>query len=255
MFFILSKILAYLIMPLTVICCLFILSALVKRQALKNKLFYIGLSLLLLLSNDFMANEVALRWEVPITPFRELSKNYAWGILLTGVTKTEEGFHDRVFFNRGADRVTHAVQLYKIGRIKRILVSGGSGRLFATDRKEADDVAEALILMGVPDSSIVKESNSRNTHESAEAVRKILEGTTKPSECLLITSAYHMRRSSACFAKVGWRMDCFSTDFISHRRKYSIGGLLLPSTEALDNWQLMIKEWVGIVFYKVAGYV
>ncbi len=253
MFFILSKILAYLIMPFVVICLLLVAAALVKRQPLKNKLFYTGLALLLFFSNDFVANEVALLWEIPVTPFREMNKNYTWGILLTGVTKHDEGLTDRVFFNRGADRVTHTVQLFKMGKLKKIVVSGGSGRLLAMDRKEADEVAEALQLMGVPDSAIVKESNSRNTHESAEAVKEILNGKAKPSECLLITSAYHMRRASACFAKAGWGMTCFSTDFISHRRRYSFD-MLIPSTDALGKWQLIIKEWVGIISYQLAGY-
>jgi uncharacterized SAM-binding protein YcdF (DUF218 family) len=122
-------------------------------------------------------------------------------------------------------------------------------------RKEADEIAEALVLMGVPDSSIVRETNSRNTHESAQEIKKILLGKSNPSECLLITSAYHMRRSAGCFKKEGWNMDCFSTDFVSHPRKYSIDVLLLPSTEALGKWQVMIREWVGIVSYKLAGYV
>ncbi len=255
MFFILSKILAYLIMPFFVICCIFIFAAILKRQPLKIRTFYAGLTLLLFFSNPFLANEVVKLWEVPITPFNELKKNYTWGIVLTGVTKHEDGIDDRIFFGRGADRVTHTVQLYKLGKIKKILVSGGSGRLFRWDRKEADEITEALVLMGVPDSSIVKESNSRNTHESAEATKKILEKKTKPSDCLLITSAFHMRRSVGCFRKAGWAVDGFSTDFISHPRKFMLDDLLIPSTEALDNWRVILKEWVGYVSYQLAGYI
>jgi len=168
MFFVLSKILAYLIMPFVIVCCLLIASAVVKKQPLKRKLFYVGLSLLLFCSNDFIINEVILLWEVPITPFSTMNKNYEWAILLTGVTKYDEGLlNDRVFFNRGADRVTHTVQLYKMGKVKKILVSGGSGNILIPNRKEADEVMNALLLMGVPEEDIVKETNSRNTHESS----------------------------------------------------------------------------------------
>ncbi len=194
-------------------------------------------------------------WEVPVTPYSELKKNYTWAILLTGITKYDVGPRDRVYFSSGADRVTHTVQLYKLGKVKRILVSGGSGRLSAPERKEADEVAEALVLMGVPLSDIVKEANSRNTHESAVAVKKILQGTATPDDCLLVTSAYHMRRSAACFRKVGWRMDCFSVDFLSHKRRYSPDVLIVPRVEALINWQVLIREWVGIISYKLAGYI
>src|SRR5882672_11484336 len=158
MFFVLSKILAYLIMPVVIICGFLISSALVKRPALRKRLFYAGLSLLLFCSNDFIANEVAILWEVPISLYSAMDKEYAWAILLTGVTKQEEGKRDRVFFSRGADRVTHTVQLYKLGKVKKILVSGGSGRLSMPDQKEADEIADALVLMGVPQQDIVRET-------------------------------------------------------------------------------------------------
>lgn len=255
MFFVLSKLLAYLIMPFVIICCLFIATAVVKKQSLKKILFYAGLSLLLFFSNDFIVNEVILLWEVPVTPFSKMTKNYEWAILLTGVTRYDEGLiNDRVYFNRGADRVTHTVQLYKLGKVKRILVSGGSGSLTRRDRKEADEIETALLLMGIPQKDIVKEANSRNTHESSVEVKKILTGKTSSDSCILVTSAFHMRRSAACFAKVGWKVDCFSVDFLSHKRKYTPDILLIPRVEAIGNWQVLIKEWVGMISYKLAGY-
>jgi uncharacterized SAM-binding protein YcdF (DUF218 family) len=255
MFFVLSKIFGYLIAPFTIICGLFICSVFVKRQPLKKRLFYWGLSLLLFCSNDFIANEVMILWEVPITPYAEMKKNYEWAILLSGVTKHDDGLNDRVFFNRGADRVTHTVQLYKLGKVKKILVSGGSGRLISHERKEADEIAEALTLMGIRPDDIVTEANSRNTHESAQEVKKILQGKVNPNECLLVTSSYHMRRSAACFEKVGWRMDCFSVDFLSHSRQFTPDILIIPKIEAVSNWQIMVREWFGIISYKLAGYI
>jgi uncharacterized SAM-binding protein YcdF (DUF218 family) len=255
MFFVLSKILAYLIMPFVIICGLLVASAIVKKQLIKKRLFYAGLALLLFFSNDFVVNEVLFLWEIPVTSFSAMNKNYEWAILLTGVTRYDEGMpRDRVFFNRGADRVTHTVQLYKLGKVKKILVSGGSGNLAMQNRKEADEVEKALVLMGVLREDIVKETNSRNTHESSLEVKKILKGRTTPDSCLLVTSAFHMRRSEACFAKVGWKVDGFSVDFLSHRRKYTPDILLIPRLEAIGNWQILIKEWVGMISYKLAGY-
>lgn len=254
MFFVLSKILVYLIAPLTIICGLFISSAFTKGQY-KKRFFYLGLGLLLFSSNDFIANEVVAIWEVPVTPYAKMKGNYEWAILLTGVTKHDDGLHDRIFFNRGADRVTHTVQLYKLGKIKKILVSGGSGRLISTDRKEAEEVAEALVLMGIPLADIVIEPNSRNTHESAEEVKRILRIITAPNKCLLVTSGFHMRRSALCFEKVGWKMDCFSVDFLSHSRQFTPDILFVPKIEAIANWQIMVREWLGIISYKLAGYI
>jgi uncharacterized SAM-binding protein YcdF (DUF218 family) len=242
-------------MPVVIISALLISSAIVKREAIRGRLFYAGLGLLLFCSNDFIANEVILLWESPITPYSAMNKNYEWAILLTGVTRSDETINDRVFFGRGADRVIHTVQLYKLGKIKKILVSGGSGRLTLRPRNEADEIAEALVLMGVPVEVVVKETRSRNTHESAVEVRKLLDGKTTADDCLLVTSAYHMRRAAACFEKVGWRMDSFSVDFLSHQRNFMPDTLVIPRVEALANWQVLIREWIGMISYKIAGYV
>ncbi|GHM98679.1 hypothetical protein WSM22_01690 [Cytophagales bacterium WSM2-2] len=255
MFFFLSKTLSYLARPLTVICVLFLVSAFTKRQRLKKRAFILGIIFLFFFSNEFIANEAIRLWEVPVTLMKDVNKTYTWGIILTGVTKHETGPPDRVYFQGGADRVTHTLQLYKMGKIKKILVSGGSGSLSDTERKEAHEVADALRLMGVPDTDIVMEAESRNTYESAVAIKKMLQGQSTPSECLLVTSAYHMRRSAACFKKVGWETDCFTVDFISHYRWFSIDALLIPKIEAMSIWQVLIKEWTGMVAYKLAGYI
>ena len=255
MFFVLSKILFYAVMPLTIICGLLIATLFVKKQSLRKKIVVASLSLLLLFSNEFIVNEVVKLWEIPITPMKEVTKTYSWGILLTGITKYDSGPQDRVYFACGADRVTHTVQLYKLGKIKKILVSGGSGRLDAPDRKEAYEIAEALMLMGVPSNDIATEAESRNTHESAEGVKNMLEGKAAPSECLLITSAFHMRRSMACFKKVGWNVDPFSVDFHSHTRKHSFDVLLIPKVDAFREWHVLIREWTGMIAYKAAGYI
>ncbi len=255
MFFFLSKTLAYLTQPLVIICILLVVAALIKKQRLRSWSFRCGIGLLLLLSNDFLASEVMRWWEPDIVPFASIDKKYEYGIVLTGVTRTEVGPTDRVYFQRGADRITHTLQLYRLGIIKKILISGGSGRLIDIGWKEADDLAAFLKLANVPDSVVVIENKSSNTHDSAIEVAKILEGKTMPSECLLITSAFHLRRSLACFNKVGWGMDIFATDPLAHNRIFYLDVLIVPKIEALAIWNSLIKEWVGMAAYKVAGYI
>ena len=241
MFFFLSKTLIFFTMPLVIVCVLLLLSVFLRSQRWKYRLSRAGIILLLFCTNDFIANEFMLAWEVPATPLADIKKQYTWGIILCGVVKTDGEPNDRVYFQRGADRVTHAVQLYKAGIVKKILVSGGSGKLFDTGEPEADEIASVLLMVGVKPEDILTENKSRNTHESAMEVKSLFEGKVKPEECLLITSAFHMRRSLASFAKMGWRVDAFSTDFLSHRRKFSIDGLLVPTVEALSHWHILIS--------------
>ncbi|MBS1681708.1 MAG: YdcF family protein [Bacteroidetes bacterium] len=253
MFFILSKILLYAVMPLVVICGLLIVSFFLKKESLKKKCRFTALAMLLFFTNDFINNEVMRLWEIPVTKIQDIKKTYTYGIILAGVTRYDTGPPDRVYFNCGADRVTHTLQLYKLGIIKKILVSGGSGRVTAPEQNEALEIASVLQLMGVPVQDIVIEGKSRNTHESAVAVKRLL-GNTTPEECILITSAFHMRRSLACFEKIGWKTDCFSVDFLSHHRQFTLDVLIVPSVESLMRWHTLVKEWVGMAVYKLMGY-
>jgi len=255
MFFFLSKTLSYLIRPLVIICACLLLSWLVRSERWKKRLFLAGTLLLLFFSNEFIVNEAMHAWEVQVTPFTELQRKYEYGILLCGVVKSEVGPKDRVYVGSAADRINHTLQLYKMGYIKKVLISGGSGRLIDIGEREADELSSLLQLMGVPVEDILIENNSRNTHESAIEVKKLLEEKSSPDQCLLITSANHMRRSVACFAKAGWPMDTFSTDFLSHYRKFSFDVLFIPKIEALSSWNVLIKEWTGYTIYWIMGYI
>jgi uncharacterized SAM-binding protein YcdF (DUF218 family) len=255
MFFFLSKTLSYLTTPLVIVAGLLIVSLFIQSTHWKKNLKRLAICLLLFFSNDFLCNEIVLLWEVSPIAFDQIKKKYEYGILLTGVTKSETPLTDRVFLNRGADRITHTLQLYRMGIIKKILISGGNGNLEKVKKQEADNVADVLLLMGVPDSVITIENVSRNTHESAVEINKRFKGQVKPSDCLLITSAFHIRRSYACFAHEGWPVDTFSTDLSSHPRKFTFDTLFIPKTEAMGNWQLLIKEWIGLLAYKIAGYI
>jgi len=64
-----------------------------------------------------------------------------------------------------------------------------------------------------------------------------------------------MRRAIACFRKAGADMDYFTCDFRSHARTFTPDVLFVPKLEAVLVWQKLLKEWIGFVAYKIAGYV
>ncbi|MCS6974402.1 MAG: YdcF family protein [Cyclobacteriaceae bacterium] len=253
MFFFLSKVLSYLIMPLSVTGILLLIGFFLKNRKWARRFRIVGLSMFLFFSNEFIANEVMTWWEIPPTPFKSLNRTYDYGVLLTGVTSTDKQPADRVYFNHGADRVVHTVDLFKKGIIRHIIVSGGSGRLITTGRKEAADVYKALILMGVPYQHITVEKDSRNTHESAVAVGEMLRHSG--GSALLITSGFHMRRSLACFNRYELNVTPFSTDFYTHPRIFTPDVLIVPKVESWVIWHKLVKEWTGMLAYKVAGYI
>lgn len=253
MFFILSKVLNFFTNPLVIVFVFFILSLFSKNNKLKKRFFWVAISLLIFFSNDFIANEVMGAWEIRPTPYAEIKKEYEWGIVLTGVTANDKIPDDRIYFHHGADRVVHTVELYKKGIIKKIMISGGDGRLVTKARNEADELLKAMILMGIPLNDIATENESRNTHESAVNVKGLLK-TEEVGRYLLITSAFHMRRSAACFKKEGFAVDTFSCDFYTHPRYFTPDILFIPKADAIMVWQKIFKEWAGMIAYKIAGY-
>jgi uncharacterized SAM-binding protein YcdF (DUF218 family) len=254
MFFILSKTIGILAKPLVIIVVLFIASWVIRNKLWKRRIFLVAMISLLFCSNEFISNEAMRLWELPPTPYAEIKKTYQVGILLTGVTKSNFEPTDRVYFHRSSDRVTHTLQLYKLGLIKKILISGGSGTILERS-KEADELALVLQMMGVPIEDLIIENQSDNTYQSAVAVKKMIGDIYPAEDCLLITSGYHMRRSRACFKKAGYGMDTFSVDFLSSKRTFTPDTLLVPKIESIFNWQVLMKEWVGLLAYKIAGYI
>jgi uncharacterized SAM-binding protein YcdF (DUF218 family) len=254
MFFILSKTLNYLVMPVTVIVLCLLASALVRHARWKKRLFWTGAGMLLFFSNEFIANECMRAWEVEATPMASV-RHHRLGIVLTGATLPLQP-DDRVYFGRGADRVVHTVQLYKSGLLEKILISGGTGRLVEQGEPEADQFRRAMLLMGIPPEAITIENQTRNTYESAIEVKKLLANTGyTDSDCLLITSAFHMRRSLACYHKAGLNPEAFSTDFYTHERDFYFDTLFIPQLDALVLWHKLAREWMGMVAYWGAGYI
>jgi uncharacterized SAM-binding protein YcdF (DUF218 family) len=255
MFFLFSKILAFLAQPLVVIGMLFIAAWIVKNKRWKKILLIAGFAIFFLCSNFFIANEVMRAWETPVTPFASIRKKYDYAILLTGVTKTSMKPRDRVYFNAGADRATHTLQLYKLGIVRKVIISGGSGLLEGDGVLEADELAEFMKLAGIPAEDLIIEDKSKNTHESAMMVNELLSRIAGPKELLLVTSGYHMPRAIACFNKVGVNADQFAAQPMADERHFTIDVLLIPSSGAVLMWQMVLREVVGYVAYWVAGYV
>ena len=253
MFFILSKLITILIMPISLVVIIFVLSFFWKKYA--KTLNTGGIVLLLFFSNPFLANQAMRWWETPAIPINQLDKSYDVGIVLCGVTNPLQKPNDRVHFSNGADRIIHAVQLYKEGRIDKILISGGSGYLLHQDASESQDLFRFSTMAGVKKKDIILENESRNTHENAAFSKQILQDQKSNKKLLLITSAFHIPRAKACFNKEGVQPDIFPTDLHSIEQEYTPDSLVVPSIAAIGTWTVLIREWLGMIAYKLAGYI
>jgi uncharacterized SAM-binding protein YcdF (DUF218 family) len=219
----------------------------------KKRLFLTGIVLLLFFSNEFIVNETLKAWEIPATKISEVPM-YDIGIVLTGIASQNEP-RDRVYLDKGSDRVLHALQLYRLGKIKKILISGGSGLLLGDTVSEASELANIFRLCNVPDTDLFIEDKATNTRENAAFTKKFLDEKKFNGKTLLITSAFQMRRARLCFEKSGLRTDVFSTDFYSHKTSFTPASLIFPSEKALSKWPVLFHEVLGMISYKIAGYI
>lgn len=249
MFFYLSKILAFLLMPLFWFFVLMIYSFYSKY---KHKIQILALVFLYICSNGFIVDEVGRWWEK--YPVPKLDKQYEVGIVLGGIG-TIDPANQRIEFINSADRLLKAIELYHQKKIKKILITGGSGSILHPEDKEAKYIHQYLKNINIPDTDIIIENESKNTYENAVFSKRILDSLNIKGNYLLITSAYHLRRSIAVFEKQGFlNITPYPAERLSGPRKIELDHCLLPHPDAMSILYKYIHEWVGIIIYKIKGY-
>jgi uncharacterized SAM-binding protein YcdF (DUF218 family) len=251
MFFILSKTLNFLLSPFNWLLLLLLWFLLTKKKERKKKLGIVLVSLFLLFSNPFIIHKILLAWQYPMKEMKT-DERHETGILLAGFvgfeTKTKQGY-----YGGASDRFIQAVRLYKLGHIKKILVTGGSGSIWRQQYKEADFVKEQLLQMGVDDAAIIIDNQSRNTYENATNTKHLLDSLKIKPPYLLITSSMHMRRSLKVFQKQGIDPVPFPCNFRAIPNPQTFSEIIFPSIRAFDDWDAFLKEAAGLLIYKLTG--
>ena len=189
MFFLLSKVLDFLLLP-TVWLLVLLLAAVLAGPQARRRWLLAALALTALSTNTFLVNELLLAWERPPVALAALPRRADAAVLLTGIAEVNKSPHDRVYLGTGADRLTSALWLYRAGRVRRILIAGGSGAVAAKAHTEAHDLATLLRLAGVPNSAILLEDKSRNTRENALFTKQLVAGTPEVDTLILVMSAF-----------------------------------------------------------------
>jgi vancomycin permeability regulator SanA len=128
MFFYVSKVLYFLLCPLTWIVILLIIGVFIKNAARARKIFIAALIALLCFSNSALIDEMLRLWEVPYANTQN-GQHYEAGIVLGGGMVTFDKDYDRLIFRENTDRFLQALDLYKKGIIKKIIVCGGPGSI------------------------------------------------------------------------------------------------------------------------------
>jgi uncharacterized SAM-binding protein YcdF (DUF218 family) len=243
MYFIFSKVLLFLLFPLNWIIVFLLIALFSKRQKLKRKCFVIGMALLIIFSNPLLLYLFAKNWDINPVPLNK-NKIYSAVIVLGGFSGEDKNGNG--VFNQEADRFIQGVKLKETGQVSHILISSGNGNLQQSNFKEAAWAREELKKFNLPDSGILIEQNSRNTFENAAFSKQILKKAHLSPPYILVTSAFHMRRSLYIFNKVGLSVIPFPSGRVAANAKFYASDYIMPDAGTLIGWNFYFKELVGL---------
>ncbi|MDB5196963.1 MAG: YdcF family protein [Flaviaesturariibacter sp.] len=250
--FVLLKLLLFLFRPLIWIILLFLISLFTKRDRRKRIFFRAAVIALLFFSNPFIITQLIRAYE-PEPLVLPTNAVYPAGIMLGGFV----GYNlkdDKGYFNPASDRFIQTALLYKAGHIKKVIVAAGNGYIVKHEFKEAVFIKQHLMQLGIPEGDIYTDTKSKNTLQNAINAKKVADSLQMKGPFLLISSALHLPRAKQVFVKQGLAVTLYPCNFISKQ----VGNTLLedgllPSAEALRNWDLYIKELLGSLAYKLTG--
>ncbi len=246
-FFYSSKLIWILLKPDTWLIILIVLLAVYK-----SKFFSILVIALLILISIIPIGDFLLRpLESDFLPPKNVRQTHGVIILGGGEEPIQSREWDMPQINSAGDRLITGVLIANQYPNTKLIYSGGTGSLDQNTVKGANIAREIFNNLDQMKNRVIYEDKSRNTRENALFVKEIVQtDSTKP--WLLITSAFHMRRSYNTFCKVGFtNIIPYPTDHRSGGFKQRIGWNFSKNFEDLNTG---LREWIGLVAYKVKGY-
>ena len=133
-------------------------------------------------------------------------------------------------------RAIHAIAVWRTGHFRTLLISGSG---------TAETVKPLLISAGIPDSAILVENRSTNTHENALFCKPILTGLTGPY--VLLTSDYHSFRAARCFAHEKIAVETMPAPDLLKRCQFW--------WQRWDSFCQLMTEFAAIVYYQARGWI
>lgn len=154
----------------------------------------------------------------------------------------------------GGDRIMLGLRLWLEGKAPLIILTGNYSDRNDSIKSEAFYTRKMLNLMGVPESAIQIEEQSRNTAEHIQYLRPILLQKNVKS-ILLVTSSMHMPRAMEQFANLD--ISVFPTPanrWITDERTI-VENKWLPAAVNLYGSSNALREYMGIYYRRFTSFL
>ncbi len=255
MFFILSKLFGFFVLPSNALIALALLGLVLlptRFAGAGRRLLAVSVILLAIFGLSPFGNALILPLEDRF-PRWDLAQAPPEGIIVLGGAIGPEisATRSEVSLNEAAERMTIMAELAKRLPAVPIVFSGGTGTLIRESPPESEFAVKLFESFGIARHRLRLESESRSTAENAVLTAALVK--PKPGErWLLVTSAYHMPRAVGVFRGAGFTVEAYPVDF----RTRGPGDVLTPFNSlaaGLQRSDTAIREWVGLVAYRLSG--
>jgi uncharacterized SAM-binding protein YcdF (DUF218 family) len=209
--------------------------------------------------NGVIMNEINIWWEgshanKSISAITPNDKPYPRTAVVLGGYLGYDIPRNRYRLMSAGDRFMVGFQGIQLGKFDRVILTGGSSSIINHVYYEAFEARNYMISLGVDSNKIIVDGKSRNTYENAIITKHLLDSLNIHEPVCLITSAGHMYRSAACYKKAGVKFVPYKAHFTSSmQRNYSFSNFFIPSAGAFEKLDDFIHEWIGILSYKISG--
>jgi uncharacterized SAM-binding protein YcdF (DUF218 family) len=248
--FVLSKLFTQLLLPPGLFCVVFLAIgalALARRGRFIAGVAFASALLLYAVSLDSMA-EVLLRPledAYPANPTTEAGPPEAVVLLGGGLYD-----HAPAGSHLAPEPLKRALRAYRLHQRTGLPVVTAGGRVLRSPEgiSEAEAAKKLLVELGMDPQLVIAETRSRTTWENGRNVAE--EHAFR--RVYLVTSAYHMPRSVYVFREAGITPIPAPTDYKTDR-----SGLVfydfLPSMGGFERCYTALHEYIGYLFYRIAG--
>lgn len=246
--FIISKLMGFLSSPISLIVFFIALALLIKKY--KKHFIVISILIFLFFSQPLVFRGVVKQWEGAPQHLMQNDSTHKYLVVLGGMSSFYEETN-RIRFWQSGDRLMQALWLYKNNNFEKFIISGGTAAILIDEVPESIFLSRYLQEVGIDENEIVIDSLSRNTFENALECSKIFENNHWKKEIVLVTSSWHLPRAKWCFEQNGFHVYPVGADFLYPINSQIIINDFIPSLSVLQKWELILKEWIGILYYKI----
>jgi uncharacterized SAM-binding protein YcdF (DUF218 family) len=253
MFYLMSKIVGFFLIPLHFLAGLGVLgTALLATRYVRLAKMLMAASILLIVAIGFfpVGTALTLPLEQRFPRWNDEGAAPAGIIVLGGaldpyISEARRGFA----LTESAERVTAGILLARRFPNAVLVFSGGDND--PRKPREAQISVRLAEQMGVPRARLIAEDRSRSTSENAEFTKELV-GPQREQRWLLVTSAMHMPRAVGAFRRAGFLVEAYPVDYTTGgpRDRWYLSDSIETGVKRTD---AAVHEWIGLLAYWISG--